>query len=603
MESMSENQFSLSDINQIVDEIQSEHYNRLSEDEGRRKAFFLTAIKYLLFSYDLSDEEIIEEIENDHSDQGIDYFFVSPDERPRVFVVQVKHHREFPKSKQKEAVTKMRAEIDFLMSRQNSRGLNERQKDRFADLKAIRNNEPQFNYVLMLTGGANAAVRADDFADGEFDGDENRLDIVDQNGLLRLLERAEKPRSVTSVMTLDKKMFVPMRERDFRWCYGLVTIEHYVEATKSHGDDLFALNPRLFLSSSAGPNKAMVTTLEDPSEQKHFHLYNNGVTAVCEKMIIKSDTPDFVEVELRGLRVVNGCQTTETLWKWASHNPDAAKKTKIMVRIIESKDDDVLNRKISQFTNSQSAILASDLIANDQIQKRLKSALQDEEQNPFFYESRRGEWNKTDRRKRLSYVIPPNEWTTNSGRQYRKIGLREMSQVLQAVCGLPEQAKEGVTTLFKPGNARYPKIFKESWTSPIQVLLVADLYRFVAKKENWIPQDANEDELDMAGLGRFYICHLIYETWKGDGRPKFADSRDDVRLLDTEKSRAIRENFRDRISNLPWLATVSLLQTFKDPQYSIDGKRGLLRKSENRSRIQNKYESIIAIQLSDRRTQ
>ncbi len=599
---MTENSFSLSDLVQIVDEIRSEHFSRLAEDEGRRKAFFLVAIKYLLFSYDLSDEEIIEEIENDHSDQGIDYFFVSSEERPRVFVVQVKHHQEFPKSKQKEAVTKMRTEVDFLLSRHNSRGLTERQRDRFSELKAVRDEDPQINYILLLTGGAPTTLRSEDFGDGQFESDNCVLQVVDQNGLLQLLERADRPRSVTTVMTLDKKMFVPVAERGaYSWCYGLVTIEHYVNATKSHGDDLFALNPRLFLSSSAGPNKAMLKTLEDPSEQRLFHFYNNGITAVCEKMTPKSQNSETVEVELRGLRVVNGCQTTETLWKWASQNPDAAKKTKIMIRIIESQDDDDLNRKISQFTNSQSAILASDLIANDLIQKRMKSALQDDGERPYLYENRRGEWNKTARHKRLSYVIPPSEWSINAGKQYRKIGLREMSQVLQAVCGLPEQAKEGVATLFKPGNARYPKIFRDSWVTPSQVLLAADLYRFISKKENWIPANAREDEREMAGLGRFYICHLIYETWRSDGRPDFSANREEVQLIDPEKSQSIRENFKAEVSNLPWLATLSLIRTFKDPRYSIDGKRALLRKSENRSRIQDEYERMISIRLDSPR--
>jgi hypothetical protein len=599
---VTENSFSLSDLVQIVDEIRSEHFSRLAEDEGRRKAFFLVAIKYLLFSYDLSDEEIIEEIENDHSDQGIDYFFVSSEERPRVFVVQVKHHQEFPKSKQKEAVTKMRTEVDFLLSRHNSRGLTERQRDRFSELKAVRDEDPQINYILLLTGGAPTTLRSEDFGDGQFESDNCVLQVVDQNGLLQLLERADRPRSVTTVMSLDKKMFVPVAERGaYSWCYGLVTIEHYVNATKSHGDDLFALNPRLFLSSSAGPNKAMLKTLEDPSEQRLFHFYNNGITAVCEKMTPKSQNSETVEVELRGLRVVNGCQTTETLWKWASQNPDAAKKTKIMIRIIESQDDDDLNRKISQFTNSQSAILASDLIANDLIQKRMKSALQDDGERPYLYENRRGEWNKTARHRRLSYVIPPSEWSTDAGKQYRKIGLREMSQVLQAVCGLPEQAKEGVATLFKPGNARYPKIFRDSWVTPSQVLLAADLYRFISKKENWIPADANEEEREMAGLGRFYICHLIYETWRGDGRPDFSANREELQLIGPEKSQSIRENFRDKVSNLPWLATVSLIYTFKDERYSIDGKRALLRKSENRGPIQSEYERTISREVGSRR--
>ena len=596
---MTTTSFSLNDLNQIVEEISSERYSRLGSEERIRKAYFHTAIRYLLFSYDLTDEEIIEDIENDNNDQGIDFFYVTQDERPRIYVVQVKHHQEFPLGKQKEAVTKMRDEIDFLLSRQKSTGFSERRKDRFWQIREVKERDPQFHFVLLLTGEAEAKLKKDEFADGLFDDEKNVLRVIDRNGLLQLVQSADKPRSVSTTMKLDKKSFVPISERgEYRWCYGLVSIKDYVEATKGLGDDLFALNPRLFLSANAGPNKAMMATLEDAVERKRFHFYNNGITAVCKRMTSESSSKDFANVLLEGLRVVNGCQTTETLWKWAPHNLESATKTKVMIRIIESDGDEELNQKISQTTNSQSAILASDLVANDTNQKSLKEALQKSPTNPYFYENRRGEWNKVAPHQKLELVVPPSEWGTQSGKQYRKITLREMAQVLQAVCGLPEQAKEGVSTLFKPGNLRYPKIFSESWTNPNQVLLVADLYKFVSRKENWLPVGASPEERDLAGLGRFYICHLIYETWKGGGRPSFSNDPANFKLIDAEMSQSIRSNFITEISDLPWMATLSLVQTLEREEFAIDGKRALLRISENRPRIQEMFKNLKSLRTS-----
>ena len=146
---MTTTSFSLNDLNQIVEEISSERYSRLGSEERIRKAYFHTAIRYLLFSYDLTDEEIIEDIENDNNDQGIDFFYVTQDERPRIYVVQVKHHQEFPLGKQKEAVTKMRDEIDFLLSRQKSTGFSERRKDRFWQIREVKERDPQFHFVLL----------------------------------------------------------------------------------------------------------------------------------------------------------------------------------------------------------------------------------------------------------------------------------------------------------------------------------------------------------------------------------------------------------------------------------------------------------------------
>ena len=606
---MNETSLSLQDLNEIIEGFSSEIYSKLAPAERERKAYFHAAIKYLLYPYDLTDGEIDEEIgkkithqiETDNNDQGIDFFYATQDERPIIYVVQVKHHKDFPLGKQKEAVIKMRAEIDYLLSRQKSTGFDEKRKDRFYALKGVQGKEPQFQFVLLLTGEAEAKLSKDDFANGLYDDDSHVLKVIDRSGLLKLVESAERPRSVSTTMKLDKNSFVGIPARgNYKWCYGLVSVKDYVDATKGLGDDLFALNPRLFLNPSAGPNKAMLATLESPIERKNFHFYNNGITAVCKKIekISESEDAVFAHVSLEGLRVVNGCQTTETLWNWAKREAEAAVKTKVMIRIIESEDDEELNQKISQTTNSQSAILASDLVANDKIQIRLKNALSTSP-NPYFYENRRGGWRKLPQHDRLQLLVQHGEWGgDSSGKQYRKIVLREMAQILQAVCGLPEQAKEGVANLFKPGNSRYPKIFDESWSHPDQVLLVADLYRFVSRKDNWVPDIATEKELSMAALGRFYICHLIYETWKGGGRPSFSNDPTNIKLIDAENSKKIRNDLVKQIGNLPWKATLSLTQTLEDEAFDIESPRALLRISENRSRIQEKFKTIQSIRIN-----
>lgn len=589
-------------LQERVDEISTDYYSSLSPEERERKAYFHVAVKYLLFSYDLSDEEIdeeiIQQIETDRDDGGIDFFYVSEDDRPKVYVVQVKHEKKFPLGKQKEAINKMQAEIDLLKSRQKSTNLSEKRKDRFRQLKDAYSNDPQYLYVLFLTGGPKAKATVDDFAKGQYDNETNILKVFDRDGLLRLIESTETPPSVTSRMRLDKKTFVPINKPgEYRWCYGLATIKDYVDATKGLGDDLFALNPRLFLSASAGPNKSMKETLGSPTERKNFHFYNNGITAVCKRQTLESDSGSFVTVLLEGLRVVNGCQTTETLWSWVRDNQEAAEKTKLMVRIIESADDEDLNLKISRTTNSQSAILASDLIANDENQKRLKAALQNSAPRHYFYENRRGEWRKATAHTHLQALVPHGEWGENTSKQYRKITLREMAQALQSVCGLPEQAKEGIANLFKPGNSRYSIIFKESWTDSEQVLLVADLYRYLSRKENWLPASATEEQKTLAGLSRYYLCHLIYETWKGGGRPSFNNEELDNKLIDAENSKRIRNNFLSEIGKLPWVATVAIETVLSDPNLQIDGKRALLRTSGNRPHIQQKFKALRDINI------
>jgi hypothetical protein len=573
-------------------EVQSETYPNRGNLEGRRFARFHVAIKYLLNAYELTSEEISDQVLTDWNDQGIDFFYKTEDDSPVVYVVQVKDDQEYAKAKQLDAITKMKKEIDFLLSRQRvSSDWSEKKKERYSDLKEIRNATFRIRYVLLLTGGASASISTDDFSSDWFDESERTLSVFDRNGIAELLQHANSPRSLNTqlTLTLSKAGVQPELNGSPKFLFGLITVSDYVKATENLGTDLFSLNPRLFLSSSSGPNYKMLETLNSPVERKNFHLFNNGITAVCKKFAIEHG--DISRAKVEGLLVVNGCQTTETLWKWAKNidNRESAQNTSVMIRVIETVDDEELARKISQTTNAQTSILSSDLVANDEYQTRLKTALESATSNPFFYENRRGSYKKLTATKKETFKIGPND---QDGKGYRTISLREMAQVLQSVTGMPEQAKEGISTLFKSENARYRTIFFESWEDAEQVLLVADLFKFVCKKSLWISDRADELEVALASLGRFYITHLIYETWRGGGRPNFdLESNAYSKLIDADASRLLRQNLVEEVGGLAMKATRSLAKVKKS--HSIDGNRALLRQSEHKEAIREKFVDLV----------
>lgn len=596
---MSQNIVSEDALIALETECRESIYFAYEPTKGMRKARFHNSINYLLYEQGLSEGEISEQVESDFSDQGIDFFFVTDDELPKVWIVQIKDHEEFTKSNQRDAITKMTTEIDDLLSRQRvGSGWPDSRKERYFKLKSVRDGNYQLKYVLILTGSAKADLDPEeDFPTGKFDGESSTLRVIDRNGICELVQHSESPRQLDAVLQISLSQAGVQEAKDGRpkYLFGLIAISDYVAATKKLGDELFALNPRLFLSANAGPNRGMLTTLEDPEGRKVFHLLNNGITAVCKKMEV-SMTGSKGLAKVQGLLVVNGCQTTETLWHWTK-DPDAmhqAKDVSVMVRIIESGNDEELSRRISQTTNSQSAILSSDLVANDDIQKRLKFALLDSPQKPTFYENRRGEWRKLNGAKKLEYRIPDGEFF-GSGTQYRKMTLREMAQILQAVLGYPEQAKEGISSLFKVGSKRYPEIFSKSWSEPVQIQLVADLFRFISNKNNWLRDNCTQDEKEMASLGRFYIAYLVYECWRNGGRPRFPEAGNPrLELLEASLSEQKIANLKEEAAKLANTANYSLVKTLTKHSGSIDGKRALLRIGTNKLLIQSVFEDILA---------
>ncbi|MGB0065040.1 MAG: AIPR family protein [Terracidiphilus sp.] len=147
------------------------------------------------------------------------------------------------------------------------------------------------------------------------------------------------------------------------------------------GDRLFDRNVRLFLGArKGGVNAGIQDTLGDADERKRFWAYNNGVTFVCDDYDL-----DDTQISLTNFSIVNGCQTTVSLWNGSE---TAAKDVKVGVRFIASPERII--DSIILFNNSQNPVRLWDLNAQDRLQKRLKKELAELPQ-PFLYQLRRGE--------------------------------------------------------------------------------------------------------------------------------------------------------------------------------------------------------------------
>ena len=84
-------------------------------------------------------------------------------------------------------------------------------------------------------------------------------------------------------------------------------LKRYRDATGDL-DRIYEKNVRRFLGARGKVNKAMQSTLRDAPER--FGLYNNGIT-----IVVHDYTPGEESVELTEPFIVNGCQTTRTIWE------------------------------------------------------------------------------------------------------------------------------------------------------------------------------------------------------------------------------------------------------------------------------------------------
>ncbi|NQV76423.1 MAG: AIPR family protein [Bacteroidetes bacterium] len=494
---------------------------------------------------------------------------------------------------QREAILKLVDAVRNLLKRKKKwNQMSEHERGRHEQLNELGSKPESIKYILLLTGGARPKISTHDFEPDKFLENES-LEILDIHDVVKKaqLDRTPRPQGVQIRSDQDKIIEVNYGTAP-KTLITYVKASDYVDATKELGINIFRINPRLYLGHKSKYNAGMLETLGAVDTRERFHLLNNGITAVC-----KSYTHANGIININDFQVVNGCQTTETLWKFHVENPSSSSHVYVLLKIIETGDSEDFARRISATTNSQTAINSIDLVANDPCHQLIKQAL-DEGNTRFFYNSRRGEWEKASPMQKERYRVSQAEWGPRlKGVVYRKIALKELAQAFVSVCLNPASAKEQITSLFtthRREESNYSKLFDKgkAWSEPSQILLLANLYAYVCTKVVWMDLenvDHKHKELfeELATLGRFYIIYLIYKRW----REKFnepVDTEKGLTLLSSKNSEKILSNFLKEVGGLPTLATKSLLEIKIDVEKPVD-TRHLLRNSEHRTVIEKVF--------------
>lgn len=142
---------------------------------------------------------------------------------------------------------------------------------------------------------------------------------------------------------------------------------------KGVGINLFNYNIRNPLGD-VGKNKKIKETAK--KEPENFFFYNNGISAICNTLDLSKIKDGYIFGE--GLSIVNGAQTVRSLVS-AGHDP-TKRDLKVLMRITEMSSHGTkreLLRKITEYNNTQNAILPSDFYSNEPIQiewqKRVES--------------------------------------------------------------------------------------------------------------------------------------------------------------------------------------------------------------------------------------
>ncbi len=158
--------------------------------------------------------------------------------------------------------------------------------------------------------------------------------------------------------------------------------------TNSNYDFLFSENIRGYLGMRARANKKMSQTIDDPNDAVYFPFLNNGITIICEKLILPS-SPQNKEyiIPTTNPVIVNGLQTTRVIYSKFKENPSKIEDVYLNVRLYETDEPNLID-KITDATNTQTPINFRDKVSNKDFNSWTKELF---EINDIAYITKRGE--------------------------------------------------------------------------------------------------------------------------------------------------------------------------------------------------------------------
>lgn len=350
----------------------------------------------------------------------------------------------------------------------------------YADLDQIR--------IYVLT---DRQTKAKNFKPRDLSGKTVKLEVMDIERLYRHWSEG-KPRDELVVNFEEVSgsplpcVYVPGDMAEYDYALTVIPGEAIRFVYEKYGARLLEANVRSFLSMTGKVNKGIRDTLKD--EPQRFMAYNNGIVIVADELSL-GRTPDGGPgiLWLKGMQIVNGGQTTASIYFTKKKNPDIdLKRVQVPAKVIILKlqdhiEEEALISDISKYANSQNSVRQSDLSANKpfhvEMEKLAMSIYRPDGVGRWFYERAAGSYKTMLMRegttpaklKNLKLAIPPT----------RKITKTDLAKYLNAWDQMPDSVSFGAQKNFLRFMDRISE--DEENGSPAFLPNVLEFKRMIAK--------------------------------------------------------------------------------------------------------------------------
>ncbi|MEG1957892.1 AIPR family protein [Anaerorhabdus sp.] len=237
---------------------------------------------------------------------------------------------------------------------------------------------------------------------------------------------------------------------------GQVLNDLYLE----YGSRLLEGNVRSFLSIRGKVNKSIQTTIKNYPEM--FFAYNNGIAATATELDTKMTDRGLVITRIKDLQIVNGGQTTASIANTLlsarkDENFDLSRLfVPMKVSVLEHSMSERIIPKISEYSNSQNKVDASDFFSNHPFHIRMEDYSRktpaptvngNQFQQYWYYERTRGQYNqgkmkfkpKSSQMKQYENRYPDNQ----------VIKMVELAKYMEIYEGAPDKVSKGKQAIVK----------------------------------------------------------------------------------------------------------------------------------------------------------
>ena len=373
---------------------------------------------------------------------------------------------------------------------------------------------------------------------------------------------------------------------------GQVLNDIYLE----YGARLLEGNVRSFLSVRGKVNKSIQNTIKNYPEM--FFAYNNGIAATATELGTQMTENGLVITRIKDLQIVNGGQTTASIANTLltlkkGETADISRLyVPMKISVLEHAMSERIIPKISEYSNSQNKVDASDFFSNHPFHIRMEEYSRktpapavkgNQYQSYWYYERTRGQYNqgkmkfkpKSSQMKQYETRYPENQ----------VIKLVDLAKYMEIYDGAPDIVSKGKQAIVKIFADSIKKQWAKSDTSYNsyyfkRVVSLAIMFKEtdgIIKSTGWY-KEKHSYKANVAAYTMSIIFNHIRNNCRGfeldfmkvwSQQELYPELRDQIRVLCTEVYEFITRNDRATENVTEWCKRELCWQRAQSEKWTI----------------------------------